>query len=260
MDSHIIDSIISGLLENLPLIIEAGITLLTAIIGALPDIIVTIVEALPEIIKGILGGLLGALPQLIEAGWQLLMGLLEGIFKAVPQLLKGVGDVCKSLWNSVLEFFGIRSPSTLFADIGGNLVRGLWNGISDMTQWIKDKIFSFARGITDSIKSFFGIASPSKLFRDQIGANLAFGLGEGFEEAMHEVTRDMQDAVPTDFDINTNVKGALTGSVGAGGGGFSLVLNIGTFVNNSVQDLRQLADELSTIMAGEIRRKEILAT
>jgi hypothetical protein len=33
------------------------------------------------------------------------------------------------------------------------------------------------------------------------------------------------------------------------------VLNIGTFVNNTAQDLRQLADELSTIMAGEIRRK-----
>ena len=256
---EIIDGIITALIENIPLIIEAGISLLTAIIGALPDIIVTIVEALPEIIKGILGGLLGALPQLIDAGWQLLMGLLDGIFKAVPELLKGVGEVCKSLWNSVLEFFGIRSPSTLFADIGGNLVRGLWNGISDMTQWIKDKILSFAHGITDSIKSFFGIASPSKLFRDQIGANLAFGLGEGFEEAMHDVTRDMQDAVPTDFDINTNVKGAMNGSMGAGGG-FQLVLNIGTFINNSAQDLRQLADELSTIMAGEIRRKGILTT
>ncbi|MCL2107435.1 MAG: tape measure protein [Oscillospiraceae bacterium] len=255
---EIIDSIITALLENIPLIIEAGISLLTALIGALPEIIITIVEALPEIISGILGGLLGALPQLIEAGWQLLMGLLEGIFKAVPELLKGVWEVCKALWNSVLEFFGIRSPSTLFADIGGNLVRGLWNGISDMTQWIKDKIFGFARGITDSIKSFFGIASPSKLFRDQIGANLAFGLGEGFEEAMKDVTRDMQDAVPTDFDIDTNVKGAMNGSLGGGGGGFTLVLNIGNFINNTAQDLRQLADELSTIMAGEIRRKELL--
>ncbi|MCL1951727.1 MAG: hypothetical protein FWF60_02745 [Oscillospiraceae bacterium] len=255
---QIIDGIITALLENIPLIIQAGIDLLNALIGALPDIIVTIVEALPEIIKGILGGLLGALPQLIEAGWQLLMGLLEGIFKAVPELLKGIGNVCKSLWNSVLEFFGIRSPSTLFADIGGNLIRGLWNGISDMTQWIKDKILSFAHGFTDSIKSFFGIASPSRLFRDQIGANLAFGLGEGFEAAMKDVTRDMENAVPTDFDIDTNVKGAMHGVSGQGGGGFSLVLHIGTFVNNTAQDLRQLADELSTIMAGEIRRKGLV--
>jgi len=37
-------------------------------------------------------------------------------------------------------------------------------------------------------------------------------------------------------------------------------LHIGTFVNNTAQDLRQLADELSTIMAGEIRRKGILVT
>ena len=77
---------------------------------------------------------------------------------------------------------------------------------------------------------------------------------------MKDVTRDMENAVPTDFDINTNVKGAMNGLAGQSGGGFSLVLHIGTFVNNSVQDLRQLADELSTIMAGEIRRKGLLTT
>ena len=257
---EIINGIVTALLDNIPLIIEAGISLLTALIGALPDIIVTIVSALPEIIRGIVGGLLGALPQLIDAGWQLLKGLLEGIFKAVPELLKGIGEVCKALIDAFLGLFGIHSPSTVFADIGGNLVRGLWNGISDMTQWIKDKILSFAHGITDSIKSFFGIASPSTLFRDQIGANLAFGLGESFEEAMKDVTRDMEAAVPTDFDINADVKGAMNGLGKQGGGGFSLVLHIGTFINHTTQDLRQLADELSTIMAGEIRRKGILAT
>ena len=259
---QIIDSIITALLDNIPLIIEAGISLLTALIGALPDIIVTIVSALPEIITGIVGGLLGALPQLIDAGWQLLKGLLEGIFKAVPELLKGIGEVCKSLIDAFLGLFGIHSPSTVFAGMGKNLVQGLWNGISDMTQWIKDKILSFAHGITDSIKSFFGIASPSKLFHDQIGANLAFGLGEGFADAMRDVTRDMEAAVPTDFDIDANVRGATSGSLGGQGlgGGFSLVLHIGNFINNSAMDLRQLADELSTIMAGEIRRKGILTT
>ena len=98
------------------------------------------------------------------------------------------------------------------------------------------------------------------MFRDQIGANLAFGLGEGFEDAMQDVTRDMENAVPTDFDIDANVKGAMGGLAGQGAGGFSLVLNIGTFINHTTQDLRQLADELSTIMAGEIRRKGLLTT
>jgi hypothetical protein len=35
----------------------------------------------------------------------------------------------------------------------------------------------------------------------------------------------------------------------------ALVLNIGTFINQREQDLRTLADELSTLMADGIRRK-----
>jgi len=179
----------------------------------------------------------------------------------VPELLKGVGEVCKSLINAFLGLFGIHSPSTVFADMGGNLLKGLWQGIENVKDWLIEKVRGLGHLITDAVKSVLGIASPSKVFRDQIGANLAFGLGEGFEDAMKDVSRDMQKAVPTDFDIDANVKGAMRGSLagqGAGGGGFSLVLHIGTFVNNTAQDLRQLADELSTIMAGEIRRKGLV--
>jgi len=83
---------------------------------------------------------------------------------------------------------------------------------------------------------------------------------------MKEVTEDMQKILPTDFDfdIGANVKSAMNslgdGMAGAdgGAGGFSLVLHIGTFINQTTQDIRQLADELSTIMAGEIRRRGLV--
>jgi hypothetical protein len=107
-----------------------------------------------------------------------------------------------------------------------------------------------------------GISSPSAVFRDQIGANLAFGLGEGFTTAMRRVTRDMQNAVPTEFDhLRWGSDASLhpvTGGAGEGSGldgGFHLTLNIENFNNNTLQDLRQLADELSTLMADGIRRK-----
>ena len=34
-----------------------------------------------------------------------------------------------------------------------------------------------------------GIRSPSTVFRDQVGSNLALGLGEGFEDEMKHVSR-----------------------------------------------------------------------
>jgi len=222
------------------------------------------VDALPQIIQGIVGGLLGALPELVQAGWQLLKGLLEGILKAVPELLKGVKDVALSLIDAFLGLFGIHSPSTVFAEMGGNLLKGLWQGIANARDWLFDRVRQLGHDLVASIKGMFGIASPSKLFRDEIGANLALGLGEGFEAAMKNVSRDMQDAVPTDFSIDARVRGGFGRTQRSDGappqvaGGFSLTLRIENFYNNTEKDLRQLADELSTLMADGIRRKGLV--
>lgn len=77
-----------------------------------------------------------------------------------------------------------------------NLLKGLWQGISDAGAWLYDKISGFFGGVVDKIKKFFGIASPSKLFRDQIGKNLALGIGEGFSSEMGRISKEMKDAIP----------------------------------------------------------------
>lgn len=80
-------------------------------------------------------------------------------------------------------------------EVGKNLVQGIWNGISDAASWIWDKISGFCSGIVDKIKGFFGIHSPSKLFADEIGKMLGLGLGEGFDDSLGSVYKDMQNAI-----------------------------------------------------------------
>ena len=274
----IIFALIDGLIGAIPELVAAIPNLIIGIVAGIIDNLPTIILAGPEIIIALITGLIGAIPELIMAlprvimsivdtfreydwasmGRNLIDGLIGGIGNMIEKVKEKIREVGQKIVAEFKSFFGINSPSTVFAGFGKNLLEGLWNGIQDIKDWLIGKLRGLGSAITDAIKSVFGISSPSKVFRDQIGQNLALGLGEGFEAAMKDVSRDMQDAVPTDFDINTNVKGAMTGNLAGAGGGFSLVLNIGTFINNSVQDLRQLADELSTIMAGEIRRKEIL--
>lgn len=91
-------------------------------------------------------------------------------------------------------------------EIGTNMVKGIWNGISDVTGWIIDKIKGFCGGIIDKVKEYFGIHSPSTVFRDEVGKYLAQGLGEGFSDEMENVSEKMQDAIPRDFDMSTNLK------------------------------------------------------
>jgi phage-related protein len=100
---------------------------------------------------------------------------------------------------------GFGNYYSKLGEVGLNLIKGLWQGISDAGAWLRDKISGFFGGVVDSIKDFFGIHSPSKVFSDEIGKNLALGVGEGFGATMSEVSADMQGAIPTEFDTSLKV-------------------------------------------------------
>ena len=89
--------------------------------------------------------------------------------------------------------------------IGNNIVSGIWNGISNSIGWITSKVREFARGVLDGIKSALGIHSPSTVFEQEVGKNMALGVGEGFVNAMNGVKKDMQEAIPTNFDTDLNM-------------------------------------------------------
>ena len=65
----------------------------------------------------------------------------------------------------------------------------------------------------DGIKSALGIHSPSKVFEEQVGKNMALGMGEGFINAMDSVKKEMQEAIPTDFDTNLNMLPSSANSI-----------------------------------------------
>ena len=71
--------------------------------------------------------------------------------------------------------------------------------------WIKNKIKGWVGNVTEFLKSLFGIHSPSTLFRDEIGTNLALGLGEGFSDTMADVNEQMANSIPTEFDTQINM-------------------------------------------------------
>lgn len=196
---EIIQKLIKTLMDNLPKIIDAGVKLLVALVQNMPAIINGIVRALPTLISGLISGLMQNLPAIISAGVQLLVALVQnmpailtGILKAIPQIIKGIVQ-------------GIVKGVPELAKAGLDLIKGLWQGIKDAKDWIMDKIKGFMDGIVGGIKKFFGINSPSKLFRDEIGENLALGIGEGFSDEMKTVSQQMGDAIPKSFDIETSI-------------------------------------------------------
>ncbi|MDD4698936.1 MAG: phage major capsid protein [Oscillospiraceae bacterium] len=188
---QIIDGLINAMVDSLPLMIDAGIDLLIAIIDDLPYIIDTIVKAIPEIINSLVSAIVGNIDKIIDAGVQLLIAMVANQAKIIFEILKIVPEIIKSIVDALIGHVGKMK------EVGTNLIKGLWQGISDAGEWLWNKISGFFGGVVDRIKDFFGIASPSKLFEDEIGVNLALGVGEGFENTMNQVSTKMRKALPT---------------------------------------------------------------
>ena len=67
---------------------------------------------------------------MINAGSNLLHGLWEGISGAASWLWEKVSGWASSLVSGIKDFFGIHSPSTVFAEIGGNMADGVGVGFT----------------------------------------------------------------------------------------------------------------------------------
>ena len=209
----IIETTIKALLDSIPLLIDAAIQLFMAIVEAIPEIVVALVEALPQIIASIISAVIGAIPQLLEAAIKLFMALITAIPKIVVELIKNMPQLITAMVT------GLMSGLSKIADVGVNLVKGLWDGIKNSFTWIKDKIKGWVGDVMDFIKKLFGINSPSKVMADEVGKNLALGIGVGFEKNIGAVNKEIADAM--NFD-DPNYPSGNPARVGITGGGLTV--------------------------------------
>ena len=128
---QIISGIVNALVQNIPQIIQAGVQLFVALIQNLPTIIAEIVKAVPQIVSGIVSAFGSLVGEMVNAGANLLHGLWEGISGAAGWLWDQVSGWASSLVNGIKNFFGIHSPSTVFAEIGTNMGEGVGVGFGE---------------------------------------------------------------------------------------------------------------------------------
>lgn len=205
----IIDTIINGLVEAIPQLVEGAIQLFMAILDAIPVIIDALIVNLPMIIDSIVNGLVKADKQVMQGAIQLFMGIIKAIPKFIVQLVTRIPDIIEAIVN------GLKNGISDMVSVGGDLIEGLWEGIKDAGKWLGDKIKGFAGGIVDGFKNIFGIHSPSKVFEEQIGKNMALGIGVGFDKNMDKINKQIQNAIQLDdIGISAKVAGNMDGGSG----------------------------------------------
>lgn len=265
---QIISGIIEAVLGSIPQIIQAGIDLFVSLIQALPQIITTIVAAIPDIISGIVNAVISNIPLIVQAGIDLLTSLIKNLPTIIVEIVKAVPQIITGIVNALGK--GVSQ----LAEVGVNLVKGLWQGIQSLASWLWDKVSGWISSIWDGICDFFGIHSPSdemawigemlvKGLSGSIDANggeavkAAEAMSEDINDVMHGLAKDMETALPTDFNVDGNVHGTVSGGIADSAkiSGLQLVLNITNFNNYSTEDIQQLTNEIM-VTAGQFAKRK----
>lgn len=191
-------TLVEGFLDNIDMVIDAGIQLILGLADGLIEALPRLIEKAPEIIEKLASALIRNFPKIVKAGGELIGKLVAGLSGAFYKLL----EVGPKIVSSIVD--GIKGLWGEMKNVGNYLIEGLWKGISGMADWVKDKVKGFAKNIVGNIKEALGIHSPSTILRDEVGKFMAKGIGVGFSDEMKDVTEQMQNSVPTHFDIDSS--------------------------------------------------------
>ena len=164
-------------------------------------------------IIGILIAAFVALWNKSEAFRNFWIGLWQKIKSCVSTAVNGIRTAWNAVYNNLISpikkawttiknvFTGVKSH---FLGIGKNIVSGIWSGLSGQLGWIKSLIKGWVGNVKDFIKRLFGIKSPSRWMKEQIGTNLAKGLGIGFEDELGTVNKSISNSLDKTMTVMTS--------------------------------------------------------
>ena len=195
------------LVDNVDMIVDSGIRLMQGLADGLIEAIPRLVSKIPTIINNLVTTLMNNLPKILDAGVKIILALADGLIQAIPDLLAQLPTIILNIVKGLLTE-GI--PALI--DAGGQLLAGLFKGMLNPSV-IWENIKKIGSSILDSVKSFFGINSPSRLFEEEIGTYLgqgmAIGLGEGFEDRIKGVNRQIVKSIDTGIGGGTEANTGL---------------------------------------------------
>jgi tape measure domain-containing protein len=93
---------------------------------------------------------------LFKAGADLVIGLVNGISSNAGAVVNKIKEVCGAALNAVKAFFGIHSPSTVMAQIGGFLMEGLAGGIDRGSDLATGAVTRVSAGLQDAVGGLRG--------------------------------------------------------------------------------------------------------
>lgn len=206
----VVMELIKAFIDNLPMIISVGIQLIgelvTGIAKALPELIPAALEA----IYAIVDGLLDNIDLLIDAAVELAIGIAVGLVQAIPVIVEKapeiIGKLVVALVGAIPKLVlaagqimmafinAVLSVGVKLTSAGHQIVDGLKNGIVNAWNGLVSKVKEMAGNLLNAVKNVFKISSPSKVFAE-MGDYCVQGFDEGFSSFGDSSVAMVEDAM-----------------------------------------------------------------
>ena len=196
-----------GIINNMPLIIQNAGEILKAIINvfslsSMLNLGKNLIESLAEGMKSVGPAIKTALSNIGKTGLEAIKNLKwsqvgKAIITFISTSLRSGASLAVNALKSVGTLAMNAFKSISWGTVGKAVITGIANGITGAAGAIVTAAKNAAKKALDAAKNFLGIHSPSTVFRDQVGKNMALGMGIGFEKnvPISEISKSLDNAV-----------------------------------------------------------------
>lgn len=196
-----------GIINNMPLIIQNAGEILKAIINvfslsSMLNLGKKLIESLAKGMEAVGPAIKTALSNIGKTGLEAIKNLKwsqvgKAIITFISTSLRSGASLAVNALKSVGTLATNAFKSISWGTVGKAVITGIANGITGAAGAIVTAAKNAAKKALDAAKNFLGIHSPSTVFRDQVGKNMALGMGLGFEKnvPISEISKSLDNAV-----------------------------------------------------------------
>lgn len=196
-----------GIINNMPLIIQNAGEILKAIINvfslsSMLNLGKKLIESLAKGMEAVGPAIKTALSNIGKTGLEAIKNLKwsqvgKAIITFISTSLRSGASLAVNALKSVGTLAMNAFKSISWGTVGKAVITGIANGITGAAGAIVTAAKNAAKKALDAAKNFLGIHSPSTVFRDQVGKNMALGVGLGFEKnvPVDEISKSLDNAV-----------------------------------------------------------------
>lgn len=128
---------LKGIADNMGKVIDQGARIIVAFLDGIGRNAGKVVNAAVDLIFDFIAAIADAIrnsgERVVEAGWDIASALIEGVIRGLGALVRKVVDaaigLAKDMWNGVMDFFGISSPSKLMIWTSKQVALGMAFGL-----------------------------------------------------------------------------------------------------------------------------------